>query len=196
MAFLFSFLSGIISIYTLLCFIDIALSWFPGGKYTSFGKVISKICDPYLNFFSRRGFFRIGNLDFSPVISIGILSLASSILAGISSTGIISFHAILSSIISMVWSLISSVLTVFFILILVRWIVLKVHHGQTEMNSGWYKIDVMIQHFCYRVSNSFVKKSHSYMTSLLVNWIVLLVILIAGNIVFRWLASLCYSIPF
>ena len=49
-----SILSGLIVIYTVLCLISIFMTWIPGAKFTKFGKVISSITDPYLNFFSKR----------------------------------------------------------------------------------------------------------------------------------------------
>lgn len=191
-----SLLSAVVVIYTILCFIDIIMSWFPGLKFTGFGKFISKVCDPYLNFFSKKGLMRIGNIDFSPIISIGILSLLSSILGGITTTGTVSFGRILGSIINMIWSLGSTMLTVLFILTLVRWIVLLVKNGQTDYNSGWYQVDAMIQRFCYKVSYTFTKKNMSYQKSLLINWIVYLATLSVCSVLFRILVSLCYRIPF
>jgi len=195
-AVILNILSSVVVLYTILCFIDIIMSWFPGLKFTGFGKFISRVCDPYLNFFSKKGLLRIGNIDFSPIISIGLLSLLSSILGGITSTGTISFGRILGSIVSMVWSLGSTILTVLFILCLVRWIVLLVNKGQTNYNSGWYQVDTMIQKFCYKVSYSFTKKNVSYQKALLINWIVFLATLAVCSVLFRILAALCYKIPF
>lgn len=189
-------LSAVIIIYTILCFIDILLSWFPGSKYTPFGKFISRACDPYLNFFSRLQWLHIGRVDFSPILAIGILSLLSSILGGIGATGIISFHSILGAIIRMVWNLISSLITILFVLIFVRWLFLNINKNQNNYNSGWYQIDSLLQKFCYKVSGIFVKGSTSYKTSLLVNWIALLVIIISGHILFRILGVLINRIPF
>ena len=88
-----SILAGMLSLYTLLCFIYILMSWFPGARFTKFGHIMSAICEPYMNLFRKMSFLRIGNIDFSPIVSIGILSLASAILAGIQRTGAIFFGA-------------------------------------------------------------------------------------------------------
>ena len=88
-----SIIAAVLSLYTLLCFIYILMSWFPGAKFTSFGRGLSAICEPYMNIFKRLSFLRIGNIDFSPIVSLGILSLASAILAGIQRTGRIFLEA-------------------------------------------------------------------------------------------------------
>ena len=77
-------LSAAVTIYTMLCFLNIIISWFPGAKFTSIGRAISALTDPYMNFFSRSGWLTFGNIDFSPILSIGILSVISSILGGMS----------------------------------------------------------------------------------------------------------------
>ena len=117
-------LSAIINIYTILCVISIILTWFPGAKFTAFGKFLSSICDPYLNLFSKSGKLRIGNIDFSPILAIGILSLLTTILSRITLTGRIFFGGILAAIVSLFWNLGSSLLGILTLIILIRWIVL------------------------------------------------------------------------
>lgn len=191
-----SILSGALSIYTLICFVYIFMSWFPGARYTKFGNFIASICEPYLGLFSRFRFLRIGNIDFSPIISIGLLSIVSSILGRIQATGRIWFGSILGDIVYMIWNIVSVFLVIFTILILVRWIVLLVNKGQTDYNSGWARIDQMINRFTRKVSGTFIKKNHNYQTSLLVSWITLLVIYIAAKFLISFLVGACYSIPF
>ena len=50
----------LINAYLFLCFIRILLSWVPSAAYSSFGKVLSSICDPYLNWFRRFKFIHCG----------------------------------------------------------------------------------------------------------------------------------------
>ena len=192
-----SLLSAVVVVYTILCFIDIIMSWIPGAKFTQFGKFISRICDPYLNLFSKGGWLRIGNIDFSPIISIGLLSLLSSILSGITATGRIYFGGILATIVSMIWNVCSSLLVLLFLLVLIRWIVLLANHGQTAYGSAWNQVDMLINKFSYKIAGTFSKKPISYQNSLLITWITFLVLLIAGNILFNiFLVDLCYRIPF
>lgn len=189
-------LAAAVNIFTILCFVNIIMSWLPGVKFTKVGRFISSLCDPYMNFFSKWGFLRIGNVDFSPIISIGVLSLVSSILGGINSTGRIYVGQILATIIYMLWNICSSLLGIVFLLVLIRWIVLLVHHGQTDFNSPWNQVDMMIQKFCYRVANTFSRGNVNYQKALLISWITFIVILGAGNILIRILVNLCYRMPF
>ena len=191
-----SVIAGALSLYTLLCFIYILLSWFPGARFTKFGKVISSLCEPYMNFFSKLGFLRIGNIDFSPIISLGLLSVLSSIVAGIQGTGRIYFGGIIATIIYMLWNILTSILSIFILLIFIRWIVLLIHKGYTSYESGWNQVDMMISKIAYKVASTFTKKTVSYQTALLITWISFVVIIVAGRFVINALGNLCYKIPF
>ena len=191
-----SFLSAAIIIYTIICLISIFMTWIPGAKFTKFGKIISSMTDPYLNIFSGRGWLRFGNIDFSPILAIGILSLLSSILGGITTTGRIYFGGILATVLSMIWSVCSSILTIFFLLILIRWIVLLVNKGQVSTNSAWYQLDLMLQKFVYKLGNTFIKNNLTYQKALLISWISLLVVGVILRILISILIGLCNMIPF
>ncbi len=189
-------LSAIINIYTILCVISIILTWFPGAKFTAFGKFLSSICDPYLNLFSKSGKLRIGNIDFSPILAIGILSLLTTILSRITLTGRIFFGGILAAIVSLFWNLGSSLIGILTLIILVRWIVLLVKKGYTPYDSGWNNVDAMLQKPVYKISSTFSKNPVSYQTALLISWITLAVILLLGAILSGILIHLCNMLPF
>ena len=189
-------ISAIINIYTILCVISIILTWFPGAKFTAFGKFLSSICDPYLNLFSKSGKLRIGNIDFSPILAIGILSLLTTILSRITLTGRIFFGGILAAIVSLFWNLGSSLLGILTLIILVRWIVLLVKKGYTPYDSGWNNVDAMLQKPVYKISSTFSKNPVSYQTALLISWITLAVILLLGAILSGILIHLCNMLPF
>ena len=190
-----SVLSAAVSIYTILCLIDIFMSWLPGVKFTSFGRFISSVTDPYMGFFSRLGFLRFGNVDFSPILSIGISSLISSILSGINSTGRIWFGGILASVISMLWSVVSSVFSIFGIVIFIRWIVL-LFSKNNSYNPMWSNLDGMLGKFTYKISRTFTKGQISYKTSLLITWIVMAVAMFLCQFLVSILFNLCRAIPF
>lgn len=196
MGIVLSILSGLVVLYTVLCLISIFMTWIPGAKFTKFGKVISAITDPYLNLFSKRGWFRVGNIDFSPILAIGILSILSSVIGGIATTGRIHFGGILAMILGMIWSLISTLLGIFILLILIRWIVLLVNKGQVSTNSAWYQVDLMLQKFVYKIGNTFFRNNLTYQKALLVSWISLGVIWFIARILFAILINLCNNIPF
>ncbi len=191
-----SILAGVLTLYTLLCFIYILMSWFPGAKFTKFGHFMTTICEPYMGLFRKMSFLRIGNIDFSPIVSLGILSLASAILAGIQRTGRIFFGGILGTILSSLWSITSSIIGIFTLLIFIRWIVLLINKGRTSYESGWNQVDMILNKMTYKIAGTFSKKSMSYQTSLLMSWIILLVALGVGHFLILILVNLCYRMPF
>lgn len=193
---LLNILSGLITVYTTICFIYILMSWIPGLRYTSFGRVIASIVEPYMNIFSRWRFTHIGRVDFSPIISIGLLSLSSSILARITSTGRIYLGGILATIIYTIWDIFASLIGIFALVVFIRWIVLLVKKGRVDYNSGWYQIDSAIQNFCYKISGAIIKKPVSYTKSLFITWVTFAVFDAAGSVLINLLVHLCYKIPF
>ena len=191
-----SILAGVLALYTFLCFIYILMSWFPGAKFTKFGHFMTTICEPYMGLFRKMSFLRIGNIDFSPIVSLGILSLASAILAGIQRTGRIFFGGILGTILSSLWSITSSIIGIFTLLIFIRWIVLLINKGRTSYESGWNQVDMILNKMTYKIAGTISKKSMSYQTSLLMSWIILLVAMGIGHFLILLLVNLCYRMPF
>lgn len=73
-------LSTFVSIYLVLMFIRILLSWFPNVNwYDPPFSILSQLTDPYLNLF--RSFIPpLGGIDFSPIIAIFVLQIAADFL--------------------------------------------------------------------------------------------------------------------
>ena len=55
--------------------IYIFMSWFPGARESSFGVMLAKICEPYLDIF-RKFIPPLGMIDLSPIVAIIVLQLA------------------------------------------------------------------------------------------------------------------------
>ncbi|HDR6308362.1 TPA: YggT family protein [Bacillus cereus] len=66
-----------IEIYSWALIIYILLSWFPGAKESTFGEVLARICEPYLEPF-RRFIPPLGMIDISPLVAIFALKFATS----------------------------------------------------------------------------------------------------------------------
>ncbi len=64
-----------ITLYSWLLIIYILMSWFPGARDTSFGEMIGRLCEPYLEIF-RRFIPPLGMIDFSPIVAIIVLRFA------------------------------------------------------------------------------------------------------------------------
>lgn len=157
---------------------------------------MTAICEPYMGLFRKMSFLRIGNIDFSPIVSLGILSLASAILAGIQHTGRVFFGGILGTILNSLWGIASSIIGIFTLLMFIRWIVLLINKGRTSYDSGWNQVDMLLNKISYKVAGTFSKKVMSYQQSLLISWIAMLIILMAGHFLIAVLVTLCYRMPF
>lgn len=60
------------SIYSFMLIIYILMSWVPAAQGSTFGRLLAKLCEPYLGFF-RKFIPPIGMIDFSPIIALLLL---------------------------------------------------------------------------------------------------------------------------
>lgn len=194
-ALILSIISAVLYVYTLVCLASVIMTWLPGVKFTKVGKFVSKISDPYMNIFSRKGWFRLGYVDFSPIVSIGLLTLVSTILANIQKTGKIYIGGILSTIIGSIWGIAQSLIGLLFLFIFIRWIALLVSHGVTPYDSIWTKFDQALNGIVYKICGTFYKKPINYQNALLVSWIVVLSIDIIGWIAISVLIMFIEKMP-
>lgn len=66
-----------VNIYSYLLIASILMSWLPNAKESSLGQMLSRVTDPYLDIF-RKIIPPIGMIDFSPIVAIFALNLASN----------------------------------------------------------------------------------------------------------------------
>ncbi|MBQ5470859.1 MAG: YggT family protein [Treponema sp.] len=193
---LFQIAASACSLYSTLCFIRIILSWIPGVLATRPGQLLCSIVDPYMNLF-RKLPLTIGMIDFSPIVSMGLLSLVSSILNNIASTGILNVKNILMGLDQFLWSICFTIGMIFLVLIAVRLIVLAIHKGTTPYNSGWARIDYYIQDRIFKISHVYTRgKPCSYKTALLLSLLSTIFFLIITFAIYTGLAILFSFIPF
>lgn len=85
-------LANFLSIYLILIFIRILLSWFPNVNWSNpFFSILSQLTDPYLNIF-RSIIPPLGGIDLSPILGIILLQVVTSVLQSFSGTsGILGF---------------------------------------------------------------------------------------------------------
>ncbi|WP_162481519.1 YggT family protein [Treponema endosymbiont of Eucomonympha sp.] len=121
MRMLFNAFSVALTVYSLLCFVRIMLTWFGGSvSYSPLARVLSQACDPYLDLFRGIPFLRVGYLDFSPLVALAALSALSSVCGSIAATGALSAGTILALALRMCWSVVSSILSFLILMLAVR----------------------------------------------------------------------------
>jgi YggT family protein len=176
-------LGGITSIYMILIFIRIILTWFAGANYGGTYEALRRITDPYLDWFRRFPVLRAGLFDLSPIAALAVLSLLNRIFITLGRYGRISAGIILGMILSSLWSALSFILG-FFILILVLRLIAYLTNRDTY-HTFWRVIDAISQPVLYRIGRIiFRDRLVNYLTSLIVSIAVLLVLtLLCGRLV-------------
>jgi YggT family protein len=146
-------LSALISIYILIIFIRIMLTWFHGPALGRPMQILIAITEPYLAWFRRIPVLRTDRIDFSPIIALIVLVILQNITSTIARLGTISLGIVLGLIISALWSAISFLLVFFIILIVVRiigWLL-----NANSVSPIWQTLDLLLHPVVYRVSTLF-----------------------------------------
>ncbi|MDR2897819.1 MAG: YggT family protein [Spirochaetaceae bacterium] len=191
---LLSALSSLISIYTLICFARIIITWFPSVRDSRAGVILGNICDPYLNLFRRFSLLRRGGLDFTPVIAIGVLMIASSILSSIVVAGKISLGVISGIVVGMIWSTVAAFLNIILLVMAIRLVFdLLNKDGGSPV---WASLDAFLNPVISSLTGVFFRnRFRTYRTSLITALVVLFVIRVSGELAVRLIAGLLFSLP-
>jgi len=195
LSFLWRFLSSIISVYLVIIFIRILLTWFRGPQFGRPYEILTRITDPYLQYFRRFPALRTGRIDFSPLAAILVLVVIQNIFRTLAAVGSITIGIILSILVSAGWSAFSFLLTFLFIIILIRIFTLF-----TNRNSSFpmfQTLDYIIDPIRQRIINLFkFKQPLSYQAELGITAVLLLAVSIAGRILINFLIYFLRSLPF
>ncbi|MFW5694935.1 MAG: YggT family protein [Alkalispirochaeta sp.] len=191
---IFRFISAILSIYMMVIFVRIIMTWFRGFHNGRAQELLSRMTDPYLNWFRRNVPVRFGALDFSPVVGILVLGLLNTISNQLAFAGSITFSFVLAIIVSAVWSVVSFFLTFFLILAGIRLIGLLMNVD----TSGrlWLVLEQIVNPALQIAVRPFLRgRFTSYRHSLLIFVGELAVVLIAGRLLTTLLIGVVQQIP-
>lgn len=188
--------AGLVSIYSTLCFIRIILTWFPPINYGPIGRFFSSLCDPYLNLFSKLP-LRIGMIDFTAMVAIGVLYVISAILESILRSGYISLSIVLGNLIYFAFSIVTSILSFITLIFLIRLLVSIFSKSSNQYDSPWQRFDDAIRGIVFKICSFFSGgRNISYKTALLIDTIALFAILLISGVLLKVLLSLAALIPF
>ncbi len=188
--------NSIISIYLLLLFIRILLTWF--GGIQTMGKpaeILAAITDPYLNLFRGLRFLRIGHLDFSPIAAIMLLSLISSILTRLQMQQSVTIGLVLAIVVMMIISTLRFFAFILLIMCVIRLVTLIASIGiGTHFTNV---LDTMLQPLCSQIIRRFFPRRIIPYSSCLFMLTALLVIIYFGSQYLGiFLAQLLQQLPF
>ncbi len=186
--------SNIIFLYTMMCIIRMILTWFPGAEYSTFGRILSNICDPYLNIFRKLTWLRIGAFDFSAAIGVCVLWAASSLIATIFISKI-TLGGILAAIVGLIWQIVRSVIGFLLFLLIARLIVLLVSK-KSGYGTIWDSLDRAITPFIYKIVSPISRgRPMSFIKALVISILVILILAVAGEYIMRYLNTMLKALP-
>ena len=170
-----------LSLYSIVIFVRIMLSWWSGVNFGRFYDVVRDITDPYLHWFRRFSFLRLGNIDLSPIAALAVLSIANNIAFVIGSAGRITLGFVLALALQVIWSALSFVLGFFAVIIGLR---LLAHVIRANIyNPFWQIVGSISEPILYRLCrilfrNRFVPFFHSM--------VIAIAVLVGLTIVIGW----------
>ena len=147
---LMNFLSVIVSIYMMIIFVRIILTWFSWLGNSGFLDILARITDPYLNWFRRFSFLRVGFLDLSPIVALGVLSLVNRIFSTLAYYGTITIGIVLAMILQALWGAVSFFLGFLIVVLVLR---LIAHFARQNLyNPFWRIVDTISRPVLFRIN--------------------------------------------
>ena len=186
-------LAFFVNIYMFLIFIRIILTWISWMGNGRFLEVLSRITDPYLNWFRRFTFLRVGFMDLSPIAALGVLTLISRIFSTLSHYGTITLGIILAMVIQVLWGAVSFFLGFLIIILILR---LVAHLSRQNLNNPFWRIIATIaQPVLYKISrilfnNRIVNLRNEIIISIVILGLIYLVLRISVSLISVVLARL------
>lgn len=191
---IFGFLAAAAGIYSILIIVRIIISWFSTYTYGRPVEILSRITDPYLDFWREKFSLRIGFLDFSAVLALVSLSLMQRIFYAISSHDVITIGYILAIVLISVWSVISFILGFCFIVIILRLIAYLTNRN--IYSPFWRIIDSISQPLLYKFNRLFFgNRIGNYLNGILLSSLLLLALWLGGRITVPILANFLVKLP-
>ena len=189
---IFGIIATVLTIYSLLCFFRIILTWIPEMSYSKAAQFLAGICDPYMNIFRGIKWLRMGSFDFSPALGLCLLGAFSSLFKMLSNGGMISIGIIIAMGIQIISSIISSLLTFIIIVFAVRLLVILMNRNNyNPSNFMLNQLDSSISPLVYRIAKTFTAgRNLTYKTALIIS----IVSLVAANIIFTFISNILINI--
>jgi YggT family protein len=189
-----TFLAGLAGLYSLLILVRIVLTWFSRSAYGKPVELLTRVTDPYLDWWRRFPGLRIGFLDLSPIAAMAALSVLQTVFSRVARYGRISLGIILAICLSALWSAASFLLGFCLIILALRFIAYMTSRDIT--GSIWRIIDTISRPVLYRIQRIiFGSRMVNYMAGILVSIAVLALIWTGGRFAVKLLIELLFRLP-
>ena len=195
MAVILRFVGGILTVYMVLLFIRILLTWFSGQSTGGRAvEMLHRVTDPYLGWFRRFSFLQTGRIDFSPIAAIIVLVIVLNIVNTLAMYGRITIGIVLALVVSAVGSAFFFIVGFFLLLTLVR--AVSVFIGSSSVHPFWLTLDAIINPVLASMQRTFFRNRQlSYRSGLATGTLILAVLFFAGRFVLHWFVGLLSSLP-
>jgi len=191
---IFGFLSSVLGIYSLLLVARIILTWFSGNRQSGITQFLSRITDPYINWWRQHFNLRAGFLDLSPIIAISALSVVQRIFSTLAVHGTITLGLVGAIVITALWSIVSFLLGMCVIVLVVR---LVGYLMNKEMyGTFWQIVDSISRPLMFRITKIvFRDRSVNFVTGIVVSILLLGAAWLFGRILIATLAAMMLAGP-
>jgi len=187
-------LAGLCGIYSLLILFRILLSWFSGAQSGKAVELLNRVTDPYLNWWKRVPWLRLGYLDMSPIAAMAAISILQTIFSNLARFGTISIGVIIAISLGALWSAVSFLLGFCVIILILRFIAHM--FSRNTMSGFWNIIDTISRPILYRINRIiFRKRIINYMTSLVVSGLMLILVWMGGKIIVQIITTMLVKPP-
>jgi YggT family protein len=158
------------------------------------GRFVAGLCDPFLNWFRRFSFTRVGMIDFSPILALGVLSLGSMVFSTLASTGHITLGLVLAGLVQIIWSFFS-----FFLNIMILFLAIRLIYDLVNRNGFspfWTMLDRFLNHPISYVTGLLNRgRVMGYRASLILTLVFMVVIRVGLEFAIRYLLAFLYALP-
>jgi YggT family protein len=190
----FGLLAFLTSIYSILIFIRIILTWFSAMVPGKPVLILSIITDPYLNWWRKNLNLRAGFLDFSVIVAIVFLSLIQNVFYTLSLSEKISLGFLLAQILISLWTIVSFIIGFFLIIIILRGIAYI--FSLNTYTPFWSIVESISQPVMYRINRLIYGKNiGNYFFGIVVSFFLFLTLFIGGRFIINILANILYELP-
>jgi len=191
---IFGFLSSVLGIYSLLLVARIILTWFSGNRQSGITQSLSRITDPYINWWRQRFNLRAGFLDLSPVVAISALSVVQSIFSSLAIHGTITLGLVVAIVLSAIWSIISFLLGMCVIALVVRLIGYLMN--KEMYGTFWQIVDSITRPLMFRITGFiFRDRPVSFVTGIVICILLLGAAWLLGRALVATLAAMLIAGP-
>jgi YggT family protein len=188
-------LSFLVNIYMIILTVRIILTWFSGFGTGGLQEALARITDPYLDWFRRFTFLRIGALDLSPIAALGVLSLFNRVFSTLAFYGHITVGVILAITLLTAWSAVSFFLGFLIIILVLRLIAYMLN--QNTFSSFWRIIDTISQPVLYRINRFFFRgRIVNYLSGIILSVASLAAAYVVLGFIVSRLAGVLSRLPF